>query len=134
MKKIIFVIIFWTMLMPFAYSQNQVITKLVIPERKNISLSKMKTTSTSYQAIPKLVFSAEAADHDLLFFNGSPVLKHSGTGKRAVFFFTELSFSDVLENTMNRLKTGIVNTYDDQVTELFKDAPSLIKLKLIFSR
>ena len=46
---------------------------------------------------------------------------------------TELSFSDVLEHSMNSLKTGLVNTYDDHITELFKDAPSLFKVKCIIS-
>ncbi|MBK7123314.1 MAG: hypothetical protein IPH68_11160 [Chitinophagaceae bacterium] len=133
MKKIIFTIIFGILLMPFGYTQNQVITKMVIPERSRIALIKMKINAASNQSFPKLVYSAEPADNGLLFFNDSPVLKGNGNIKRAVLLFTELSFGDVLENSMNRLKTGLINTYDDQVTELFKDAPSLIKLKFIFS-
>ncbi len=133
MKKIIFSIIFGILLIPFGYAQNQVITKMVIPERSHIALIKMKINSASNQALPKLVYSTESAENGLLFFNDSPVLKGNGAMKRTVLLFTELSFSDVLENSMNRLKTGLINTYDDQVTELFKDAPSLIKLKFILS-
>lgn len=133
MKKIIFTIIFGILLKLFGYAQNKVITKMVIPERSRIALIKMKINAASSQSFPKLVYAAEPANNGLLFFNDSPVLKGSGNMKRLVLLFTELSFSDVLENSMNRFKTGLINTYDNQVTELFKDAPSLIKLKFIFS-
>lgn len=133
MKKIIFTIICGILLIPFGYAQNKVITKMVIPERSRIVLIKMKINAASNQSFPKLVYAAEPAENGLLFLNDSPVLKGNGNMKRLVLLFTELPFGDVLENYINRLKTGLINTYDDQVTELFKDAPSLIKLKFIFS-
>ena len=41
-------------------------------------------------------------------------------------FFAELACCDMLQNALNNLKPDLINTYDDQLTELFKDAPSLV--------
>jgi hypothetical protein len=91
----------------------------------------MKATATLYHALPKIICTAEPADNTALFFNDQPVLKLNKTLKRPVLLLTELSFSDVLENSMNSLKANLISTYDDHITELFKDAPSLVKLKFI---
>jgi hypothetical protein len=51
--------------------------------------------------------------------------------RKPIVLFTKLSFSDLLENSINGLKVNLVNTYDDFVPELFNDAPSLFKIKCI---
>jgi hypothetical protein len=131
MKKIIFIIIFEILLLNHGYAQNQVMVKIVIPENPATTLVKMKTTQTPYHAFSKIIYTAEHADNSLFLFNDQPVLKLNKTLKLPVLLLTELSFSDVLENSMNNLKANLISTYDDHITELFKDAPSLVKLRFI---
>lgn len=45
--------------------------------------------------------------------------------------FAELSFSDIFESVIENTNTALLNTYDDGITELFKDAPFMLKLKCI---
>jgi hypothetical protein len=96
-------------------------------------MSSQPVTSLIDQYLTRTVFTEEPAKMPLLVFNDQPVLIPAKTVKKAMMFFTELSFSDVLENSINNIRAGIINTYDDHITELFKDAPSLIKVKLIIS-
>ena len=131
MKKTIFIIIVEILLLQFSYAQKQVMAKMVIPENSAGTLVKLKATPNPYHAFPKIVYTAEPADNATLFFNDQPVLKLNRNLKRPVLLLTELSFSDVLENSMNRLKANLINSYDDHITELFKDAPSLVKLRFI---
>ena len=131
MQKIVFIIIFQILAGQFGYAQNQVITKIVLPKKQGIGLIKTGTTPPLYHPLNKISFSEEQVNNSLLLFNDQPVLKLNKAVKKPVLFFTELSFSDVLENSMNRLKPDLIYTYDDQVTELFKDAPSLFKVKCI---
>jgi hypothetical protein len=131
MKKIIFILIFEILLLQFSYAQNQVMAKMVIPENSANTLVKVKTTPTPYHAFSKIIYTAEPADNSLFFFNDQPILKLNKTLKLPVLLLTELSFSDVLENSMNSLKANLISTYDDHIAELFKDAPSLVKLKFI---
>ena len=107
------------------------IHKIVLPKKQGIGLLKTSSTSPLYHPLNKISFSEEQVNNSLLLFNDQPVLKLNKAVKKPVLFFTELSFSDVLENSMNRLKPDLIYTYDDQVTELFKDAPSLFKVKCI---
>ena len=131
MQKIVFIIIFQILPGQLGYAQNQVNTKMVLPKKPGISLMKTSSTLPLYNPLPKIGYAEETANNSLLIFNDQPVLKINKAVKKSVLFFTELSFSDVLENSMNRLKPDLIYTYDDRVTELFKDAPSLFKVKCI---
>jgi hypothetical protein len=133
MQKIVFIIIFQILLGQFGFAQKQVITKMIIPLKQNISLIKTGTIPPLYHPIPKTNYAEEPAINSLLLFNDQPVLKLNKPVTKRVSFFTELSFSDVLESSMNTLKPDLIYTYDDQVTELFKDAPSLFKVKCIIA-
>jgi hypothetical protein len=131
MKKIIIITIFEILLFRSGYAQNQFVAKMILPENSAATLGKMKINSRPYHLALKIVYAAEPADNAALFFNDQPVLKFNKNRKRSVLILTELSFSDVLENSMNNLKPELINTYDDHISELFKDAPSLLKLKFI---
>lgn len=128
MKKIVFIIILKIGLLPFGYAQNRVVNKFVIPQKTGISL--LKTATNKLPACSLTAFSLqEPKAATVLHFNNQPVLKAAVT--KTVSFFTTFSFSDVFENSMNSLKADLINTYDDHITELFKDAPSLIKMSCI---
>jgi hypothetical protein len=133
MKKIIFIIIMIIVLRSTGSAQTAIVTRLVIPVKTNIFLSNNKTADPvfDHSAIKATLF--EEPDNSLLFFNDLPLLKINKPVASPLSITTELSFSDVLENSMNSLKTGLVNTYDDHISELFKDAPSLFKVKCIIS-
>jgi hypothetical protein len=89
-----------------------------------------KTSATPViQASGKRIITPGAEQSTLFFFNNEPLIAVNKKAAKPVMIFAELSFGDVLENAMNKLKPGLVNTYDDELTELFKDAPSLLKVK-----
>jgi hypothetical protein len=133
MKKIITLIIIKLLLQPCCFAQNHYTAEFKIPEKKTVIMSSQPVTSLIDQYLTRTVFTEEPAKMPLFVFNDQPVLVPVKPAKKTMMFFTELSFSDVLENSINNIRAGIINTYDDHITELFKDAPSLIKVKFIIS-
>jgi hypothetical protein len=131
MRQIVFIIILSLFSAQKGIAQNQVVNKLIILQKPRISLSNTGSFLSLYQTLPKPEYKAEAVDFSLLHLNDQPVLKFTKAPGKPVKLFTEFSFSDVLENSMNGLKVNLVNTYDDFVPELFSDAPSLFKVKCI---
>jgi len=111
-------------------AQNQLRQKLLIPANRSI-VFRPKADIINPSAIAVLNFKEEPANTPLFLFNNVPVPDHKRNAGKPVLIFSELSFSDIFETALNSLKTSLVNTYDDQVTELFKDAPSLFKVKWI---
>ncbi len=65
---------------------------------------------------------------------GLPIikLKETAAGK-PILFFTRFSLNDMLENSINSMNDRLLNTYDDHIQELFKEAPSLVTLKCTIS-
>ena len=53
--------------------------------------------------------------------------------KKNTLLTSEFSLNDILENTINSVNANLLNTYDDHIAELFKNAPSLFKVKCIIS-
>jgi hypothetical protein len=133
MKQLIFIIIFKISLVQSGNAQNQFVAKMLIPENPAGSLIKLKINTHPYHIQPQIIYAAEPADNTALFFNDQPVVKLNKNKKRPVLLLTQLSFSDVLENSMNEFKADLVNTYDDHIIELFKDAPSIFKVKCIIA-
>ena len=131
MQKIVFIIILNLLLAQLGYAQNQAVTKILMPQK--ISIRLLKTSTTPAQPLPKNVYIDEPVNISLLHFNDQPVLKLKKTSSKRFMLLTELSFSDVFENSMNGLKVYLINTYDGHIPELFNDAPSLFKIKCILS-
>ena len=131
MKKTVFIILLSLLLYKPGYSQNNLITRIEIPQIKHISLLRSFISKGSDHLVIKADILQESANTPLLFFNNQQILILKKDTKKPLTFFADLSFSDVLETSVNSLKTGLINTYDDQITELFKDAPSLVKVKCI---
>jgi hypothetical protein len=131
MQKIIFIIILSILYGHHGYAQNQFVTKIQVPQKPAVYSLKLSPTPSLYQALPKTVYTAQPLNTSLLHFNDSPVLKFAKTSAKSVLLFTEISFSDVFENSMNSIKADLINTYDDHLPELFKDAPSRFKIKCI---
>jgi hypothetical protein len=131
MKKATFIILLNLLLLKSGYTQNNVIARMIIPETKIISLFKPFISTGFNHTLLKADNFQQEANAPLLFFNNQQLLKLKKSLKKPVMFFADISFSDVLETSVNSLKTGLINTYDDQITELFKEAPSLVKIKCI---
>lgn len=132
MKQLIFIIILNTLAGYAVYAQSQAVTKIVLPAKAGIRLQNT-TTTTRGKNLPKGFYAEAPVITSLLHFNNQPVLKLSKTTRKPILVFTELSFGDVLQNSMNGLKPNLVNTYDNHILELFNDAPSLFKIKFIIS-
>jgi hypothetical protein len=131
MQKIIFIIIFSILYCHQGYAQNQFVTKIQVPQKAAVNSLKLTATPSLYQALPKTVYAAQPLNTPLLHFNDSPVLKFAKTAAKPVLLFTEFSFSDLFENSMNGIKADLINTYDDHLPELFNEAPSTFKVKCI---
>jgi hypothetical protein len=131
MKKAAFIILLNLLLLKPGYAQNNVIARMAIPQIKHVSLLKTSMSTSFAHSLIKADNLQEVANTPLLFFNNQQLLKLKKATKRLIMFFADLSFSDVLETSVNRLKTDLINTYDDHITELFKEAPSLVKIKCI---
>lgn len=112
------------------FAQTRVVNKLVFPVKRDI-LFIQKELPPSTRPDFEINAAGEPATDPLLSFNDLPLLNLSKPVSRYFSFFTELSFADVFESGINSFKPGIVTTYDDHITELFKDAPSLVKVKCI---
>lgn len=131
MKKIIIIIILKVFLQLPGFTQNYVVKKIVIPKKAHISILKESTGSKSGYTFSKEIFLIEPVAAPLFTFNDQTLANHRAAVKKPLSVYTELSFSDVLEYSMNSLKDGLVNTYDDHIPEVFRDAPSLIKIRFI---
>lgn len=130
MKKIFFLIVLNTALAN-SFAQTRVISKIIIPLKAHLVLSHKDFTPAPPFHTYVISTTAEPAPGSLLFFKNQPLLNLRKPINRFLFLFTEFSFADVLEGTINSYKPGFVNTYDDHITELFKDAPSLVKIKCV---
>ncbi len=106
---------------------------MAIPQTKYISLLKPSISNSFDNSLIKADNLQESVNTPLLFFNNQQLLKLKKTTKKPVTFYADISFSDMLETSINRLKTDVIITYDDEIAELFKDAPSLLKVKCIIS-
>ncbi len=133
MKKTTFIIIFKIVLLLSGYAQKNVITKIVIPQKISISFFKPSTLPYFDHSLIRINKLQGSVNNSRIFFNNQQLIKYKKAVNNPVLIFTELSSSDVLENSLNNLKTDLISTYDDHITELFKDAPSLVKLKCIIT-
>lgn len=134
MKKIFCCICLQLLLLNFGKAQNQAVGKIIIPAKPVISFTRPLPANSFHQSFNnKSFFNTPASTTNLLFFNDEPLLKFSATAKKQLTLQTRLSFADVLETSVNSIKSGLVNTYDDNIDELFKDAPSWVQLTCIIS-
>jgi len=106
---------------------------MAIPENTVISLLKPSTPASINQKLIKALHLPEQENAAMLFFNDQQVLQIKKAGKVPVRFFTEISCSDMLEGSVNMFNPALINTYDDHITELFKEAPSLVKVKCVIT-
>lgn len=131
MKKYIIMAILKVLTPVSGYTQNSVQQKLIFPEKITItSFSRPASTSFTY-SIAKFIDIEGPGNSLLSFRNGQPIVKLPGSSNRSSLIFAEISYPDLVENTINSVNAGLINTYDDQISELFKDAPSLFKVKCI---
>jgi hypothetical protein len=121
------------MLVKYGYTQNSVNAILINPVKHSFYLfAKNEKKNT---ALPdKKIIDLPSINSSNSFIAYLPIikLKEMGTRKQ-VLFFSALSLNDILESSVNNINSGLLNTYDDQITELFKTAPSTVKLTCIIS-
>jgi hypothetical protein len=134
MKKIIYAYLLITLFHSFTYAQNSVKFKAITPQKPIVfSFAKIKKTNTSFSAY-KFVFLSEEENKLNTFISKLPVIKLTETGKKIKSpLFTEFSFFDILETIFVNSYSSLINTYDEDFPELFKDAPFAFKLKCIIS-
>jgi hypothetical protein len=105
------------------------VPKLIIPRNTGLVFIKKSSSASVIQTFSNPTITPEVVSKDLLFFNDKLVIHVDAKKVKPVIFYAALSFSDVLESTVNKLKPGLINTYDYELAELFKDAPSLFNVK-----
>lgn len=130
MKKIICLGILKIILLTSGYGQNSNPGRLLIPPERGTGLLK-KTILTYDRYVFSSTATGETNNNFLPFLNNQPFLKIPAATGKHVLIFTEFSFTDIMENTINNVDARLLYKYDDQISELFRDAPSLFKLKCI---
>lgn len=129
MKKLISICILKIILLTTGYAQNSIKAKWVIPfHNSSIPLTKPYTSFKKF-SFNSFVLSDEKNNDLYAFLNNQPLLKVQIFPGNAFLLFAELSFTDMMENTINSVDASLLNKYDDHITELFRDAPSIFKLK-----
>ena len=133
MKQLIFITILKLLLPVLVQAQSNVIQKLVVPSKVSVNAFNKIIPAIGTYSFKNLNGEDLPGNNLLSFLNGQPLIRLTGVFRKSAFIFTEFSFPDVMENTMNGINAGWVNTYDDHIPELFKDAPSLFTIKGIIS-
>jgi hypothetical protein len=134
MKKLIQTTVFMVVFILAGYAQNSVQPKFTVPASYLFFQPAVNKGIKKQMPVKKINILTSATDHSNPFLSGLPVIKLKETTKRKPALFTaELSLNDMLENSLNSINAGLLNTYDDSISELFKDAPSLVKFKCIIS-
>ena len=132
MKHIIGTFIFNFLFVAAAYSQNHVRKIFVVPQQVHFATISRRAITTTAPATTLQINLLESNQGNSSFLSDLPVIKIKETIKKIPgFFFAELALNDMLENSVNNFNGNLLNTYDDSVTELFRDAPSIIKVKCI---
>lgn len=133
MKKTILSIILKLFLCA-GYAQNQAVVKILIPAQKDLTNMKHLTVKSIHRSFDHKIFLSRSCTEKYLFcVNEYPLLKTAANLKSKISVSTQLAFADVLESYMNNIKTGLISTYDDSITALFKDAPSMLQFTCIIS-
>lgn len=133
MKQLILITILKLLLPVLVQAQSNVIQKLVVPSKVSVNIFSKAIPAIDTYSLKNLNGEDLPGNNLLSFLNGHPLIRLTRVFRKSAFIFTELSFPDVMENTMNGINAGWVNTYDDYIPELFKDAPSLFTIKGILS-
>ena len=116
------------------YAQNSVQSKFIIPAKYLFFQPAVNKRSKEQIPVKRINVLFSSTDHSSTFLSNLPVIKLKETAKRKTTLFTaELSLNDMLEISINSINAGLLNTYDDSIAELFKDAPSVVKFKCIIS-
>ena len=134
MKKLIQTIIFVVVFILPGYAQNNIQPEFIIPAKYLFFQPVVNKWIKEQIPVKKINLLSSSTDNSSAFLSGLPVIKLKETAKRKpTVFIAELSLNDMLENSINSINAGLLNTYDDSIYELFKDAPSLVKFKCIIS-
>ena len=133
MKQLILITILKLLLPVLVQAQSNIIQKLVVPSKVSVNAFNKIIPAIGTYSFKNLNGEDLPGNNLLSFLNGHPLIRLTRVFRKSAFIFTEFSFPDVMENTMNGINAGWVNTYDDHIPELFKDAPSLFTIKGIIS-
>ncbi|MBK7374272.1 MAG: hypothetical protein IPJ02_01470 [Chitinophagaceae bacterium] len=129
MKKLVLLAILKLLSPAWEHAQNSVPEKLLVPQTSKVRIPRKDEPRHDPYFINSLAIAEHEEKNIFSFLNNEPLLKLSLFPKRSLLFFTEITFTDLLENSINRIKPTLLNTYDDHIDELFREAPSLFKLK-----
>ncbi len=134
MRKLFYSILFAIIFHALGYAQNNAKFKIILPQ-KNLSLNISPIKNTSYSFLLKSLSCTTATKTTFQsFISALPLIQlNKAVGKKSKLFFTGFSFGELLETAFNKVNTSLINSYDDEVPELFKDAPFTLKLKCVIS-
>ena len=133
MKKLKHTALFFLLFMPAGYAQNSLANKLNIPAL--FSVSPFEKNKKKYPVpVKKITTIAAPANNFNSLIANLPFIKLKETATRKpVIFVTRFSLIDMLEGSINSVNDLLLNTYDDHIQELFKEAPSMVTVKCILS-
>jgi hypothetical protein len=134
MRKLFYSILFVMMLHSFVHAQKNAGLKIILLNQ-NIFLLPQKTKHpVNFFSLNKLPLPTEKKTKPQSFLSYLSAIKIKETaGKKNTSFFTAFSFGEFLETAFNNVDASLLNTYDDEVPELFKDAPFMLQLKYVIS-
>jgi hypothetical protein len=134
MRKLFYSILLVMFLHPFAHAQKNIKFTMVLPKQSFLSSAQKNKVHGNLFSFNHLKLVAESETKFQSFIAALPVIKITETAtKRSLSFFAALSPGDLLENAFNKVNASLLNTYDDEVPELFKDAPFMVQLKCFIS-
>jgi hypothetical protein len=133
MKKIIYAYLLITLFHSFTFAQNSVKLKAITPQKCFLVVFEKTKKTKAFFSEHTFVLLSKNENKLNAFISNLPVIKITETNKKKSLLFTELSFSDILENIFSSINSSLINTYDEDIPELFKNAPFTFKLKCIIS-
>lgn len=129
MKNLICIAVCKIFLLAGVNAQSNAKPRFVIPAYHEVSLITNTSSVNHACSFSHFTLAQEPGNKMLIFLNNEPFLKFKATPKKIILVSAQLSFTDLVENTINSVKDGLLNKYDEHITELFRDAPSLVSLK-----
>ena len=115
-----------------AYSQKLVHHSMRLPQKLPVI-----TTAKTNNDIAAFIFLQRAEvtppqNRFISLLNALPFIKFKEPANNKLpVLLTELSFGEIAESIFEKANSSLLNTYDDTIPELFKDAPFSVKITCI---
>lgn len=128
MRRLFLLIMIGVFIPAFIYAQRSVKTVTVIHAKPVQGLFMSYTLQPPKHSL-NLDIITQPGNRLIAILSGESIIKLP----RSAFISAELAYSDLVENTITKFNENLINSCDEQIPELFKDAPSLFKIKCVLS-